>query len=146
MPPSRIILAGYAGQSAAHLYHIAVSLGATVVDVRLHPSSRVPEWRKYDLRHLMGGYYDWITEWGNANAFGEFQTTAERRKAIHIANFEMGLVKMERMSGPVILLCGCKDPYTCHRFTLAKKLEALGYKYEHLRCSAFPLPKAPALF
>lgn len=53
----RIYTIGYAGWAPAALRDHVLALGATLVDVRIAPTSKSPQWRKDALAALMGAAY-----------------------------------------------------------------------------------------
>ena len=53
----RIYTIGYAGWAPAALRDHVLALGATLVDVRIAPTSKSPQWRKEALAALIGAAY-----------------------------------------------------------------------------------------
>jgi uncharacterized protein (DUF488 family) len=123
----RIYTIGYAGWAPAALRDHVLALGATLVDVRIAPTSKSPQWRKEALAALMGAAYCHLLALGNRNAFtgGPVALNDPERALKPIAAL------LER--GPVMLLCGCADPQRCHRSVAAEFLaERLGAEVEHI--------------
>ena len=60
-----IYTTGYYGHQPEALKALADALGATVVDIRFMPASRVPGWRKQALQKLLGDRYLWVQAFGN---------------------------------------------------------------------------------
>jgi uncharacterized protein (DUF488 family) len=61
---------GYAGWTPEAITALVERLGATLVDIRLAPTSRVPHWRGEALKALVGRLrYYWLRDLGNRNAF-----------------------------------------------------------------------------
>ncbi len=118
---------GYAGWAPATLREHVLGLGATLVDVRIAPTSKSPQWRKEALAALMGTVYLYLPALGNRNAFtgGPVALNDPERALTPIAAL------LER--GPVALLCGCADPQRCHRSVAAVFLaERLGAEVAHI--------------
>ena len=112
-----IYTAGYlAGWTPEALVAKAKKLEALVVDVRLVPMSRRPEWSEVCLKQALGAAYAWIGEWGNVN----YRTGGP----VLLADFEGGLAKLGRPAENVILLCACRNVNVCHRKVVAEKLAA----------------------
>jgi uncharacterized protein (DUF488 family) len=123
----RIYTIGYAGWAPAALRDHVLALGATLVDVRIAPTSKSPQWRKEALAALMGAAYRHLPALGNRNAFtgGPVALNDPERAIQPIAAL------LER--GPVVLLCGCADPQRCHRSVAAEFLaKRLGAEVEHI--------------
>jgi hypothetical protein len=103
---------GRAGWDPESLLERAEELDAIIVDIRLSPKSRIPEWRKSYLAALWGRRYWHCHDLGNVNYKGG---------PIVLQNPETGvrsvLEILERQS--VILLCVCADVARCHRVTAA---------------------------
>jgi uncharacterized protein (DUF488 family) len=118
---------GYAGWAPVALREHVLALGATLVDVRIAPTSKSPQWRKEALATLMSTAYLHLPALGNRNAFigGPVALNDPERALQPIAAL------LER--GPVALLCGCADPQRCHRSVAAAFLaERLGAEVEHI--------------
>jgi activating signal cointegrator 1 len=108
----RLYTYGYSGGSVQDLRNYAAA-GALIADIRLSPRSRVPHWNREPLEQLLGNRYRWIKALGNVHYRGD--------GPILIADLPAGLrlVKTALLQGPVILLCACSDPSTCHRSVVA---------------------------
>ena len=99
---------GYSGLSADYVLRLAEELQATVVDIRLSPRSRRPEFNQGRLARLLGSRYVHIAELGNANY--------KNGGPIRILDLEAGLGLIEtRLPGNLILMCACRDYTQCHR-------------------------------
>ncbi|MCY2924878.1 MAG: DUF488 domain-containing protein [Planctomycetota bacterium] len=134
---------GYSGWKIDDIRATVDRLDAVLVDVRMVPRSRVPQWSCYSLSREFGHRYAWVRELGNENYKGTFEQ-------IKIANFPAGekrlrellaLSAVEGASGgrAIILLCGCKDVTQCHRKLLAERLaEAWSADVVHLTPPAKP--------
>jgi uncharacterized protein (DUF488 family) len=124
---------GYAGWAPAGLRDEVLRLGATLIDVRIAPTSKSPQWRKEALAELMGERYVHLPALGNRNAFngGPAELAAPERAVEPVAAL--------LTHGPVILLCGCARPERCHRGLAAAYLaERLGGVVKHI-----PAPERP---
>jgi uncharacterized protein (DUF488 family) len=118
---------GYAGWAPAGLRDEVLALGATVLDVRIAPTSKSPQWRKEALAELLGAHYRHLPALGNRNAFVG--------GPVLLADPEQALAPVAALlaRGPVVLLCGCADPERCHRGYAARFLaERLGGEVVHI--------------
>lgn len=59
---------GYAGWAPADLRDEVLRLGVTLIDVRIAPTSKSPQWRKEALAALLGPRYTHLPALGNRNA------------------------------------------------------------------------------
>jgi hypothetical protein len=106
-------LCGYSGRDPSWLLSACLQLDCVVFDVRFSPSSHRPEWSKANLETLLG------TRYRHAPGFGN---NLYRTHAIDLADPEASLAAFDRETGPVILLCQCRESATCHRMTVAAYL------------------------
>lgn len=103
-----IYLTGYYGHKPADLRTLARNLEAVVVDIRYRPVSRMPEWNKVSLMNTLAARYMVVQELGNVNY--------KNGGPILIKDMAHGVNRLSmRGAKNYILLCGCKDPLTCHR-------------------------------
>jgi hypothetical protein len=105
-------------------------LGADLIDVRYRAGSRNPAWNKTAMQRFFGPAYWHCRELGNVNyrSGGPIKLNKPEEVAPRIGEI--------LQSKPVILLCACKETYTCHRHNAAQYLRMeLGAKVSHL--SAF---------
>ena len=123
----RIYTIGYAGWAPAALRDHVLALSATLVDVRIAPTSKSPQWRKDSLAALMGTAYCHLPALGNRNAFtGGLVALNDPERALQPIAALLN-------RGPVALLCGCTDPQRCHRSVAAAFLaERFGAEVEHI--------------
>ncbi len=131
-----IYTAGYAGWTPEVLLAQARTVGAKIVDIRLNPTSRRPEWTKSSLLRTFGSWYGWEPMLGNINyANGGPIVLAQPDRALaHLAPW------LTRQ--PILLLCQCREYRTCHRRVAADYLsERLGTSVVHLEP---PIPPPPA--
>jgi uncharacterized protein (DUF488 family) len=116
---------GYAGKHATDLLALAERLDATVIDIRLVPSSRwQKQWRAGQLRELLGARYEHVRDLGNENY--------KLGGPVKIKDLDAGINKLLEIGGTLILLCVCSDPETCHRRVVARELEARGHQVSEL--------------
>jgi hypothetical protein len=111
----RIFTVGYqAGWKPAGLQQAIDLLGATVLDIRLRPWSKVEEWQQGQLEVALSSYVH-VIALGNLNYRGG---------PIKLKNERGGIARAVRVLefGPVILLCGCWNAETCHRTVVAERL------------------------
>lgn len=125
--PPTIYTMGYAGWAPAALRDEVLRLAAMLVDVRIAPTSKSPQWRKEALAELLGPIYTHLPALGNRNAFTSGPAElADPERAL-------GPIAALLARGPVVLLCGCADPERCHRGLAASFLaERLGGAVVHL--------------
>lgn len=132
----RIYTIGYAGWAPATLRDHVLALGATLVDVRIAPTSKSPQWRKEALAALMGAAYRHLPALGNRNAFtGGPVALNDPERALQPGTEGTARSAIATLleRGPVALLCGCADPQRCHRSVAAAFLaERLGAEVEHI--------------
>lgn len=119
---------GYARWSPAAVQSEIDRLGATLVDVRMAPTSRRPEWRRDALHALLGRRYVHMPALGNVN----FRDGGPIR--LHHPEQAVGPIARLLERGPVVLLCGCDDWQTCHRSVAADYLaqQIDGVQVRHL--------------
>ena len=127
--PRRIYTLGYSGWDYATLAAKIEELDAVLVDVRLSPRSRRPEWRQSMLQHRLRQRYVHIKEFGNLNYKGG---------PTRLLAFEQGRRKFEELlnhhPGPIILMCVCADYKRCHRKDIVAQLQETGdYAFAELR-------------
>lgn len=114
---------GYQGRDPDELHKIALTLNATVFDIRYSPRSRNFKWSGTNLRNVLGDRYKHVRAFGNKNYKGG---------PIEIVNFAAGLDEVMSSPRPVILMCVCKDPKICHRTTIANTLRGMGMQVKEL--------------
>ena len=114
---------GYSGRKLDDLVRLADELDALVVDVRFSPRSRNPEWSKKSLTSALGSSYHHLNDFGNRDFKGD---------GIDIVNYERGKAWLETTRKNIILMCVCKNPTTCHRSTLLKRLADDGFEVQEL--------------
>jgi uncharacterized protein (DUF488 family) len=99
---------GYGGHRAAELAGWVRTHGAVLVDVRYSPASRDEQWRKANLKELLGERYVHVSELGNENFKGN---------EIRIKDLSAGMIRVHGLlqRGPVVIMCACWNRATCHR-------------------------------
>ncbi len=109
---------GYSGISVEVLAAATQKQRWLVVDTRLMPASRQPQWNKKALTlRLIEGYLH-LPALGNVNY--------KNGGAIAIADAASGVpVVVRRLEvQPVLLLCVCASVWTCHRRVVAELVQA----------------------
>lgn len=114
---------GYSGWTLDDLSgEIVERLDAMLIDIRMQPWSRRPEWQKRSLLdHFGAGRYLHDPRLGNSNYNND--------KPIQLAapDKAVGAIKAMLTKWPIVLMCGCRDWHTCHRTVAAEYLaEQLG--------------------
>lgn len=118
---------GYAGASLEDFAKLVVRNGWYVIDTRMLPRSRRPEWNSKRIRETLGAQYMHHIELGNVN----YKSGGE----IKLNDPDMGLiyVKDALRTHEVVLLCGCKVVDECHRKVIAELVQQqTGCKIVHL--------------
>lgn len=132
--------AGYQGLEIGALAKKAEALKALVIDVRMSPSARDPQWRKDAMVAVLGRTYRHAVEFGNVNFRGG---------PIQLKDPNRGLSKIGPIlyEQPVILLCACWNVSICHRRVVANLISGeYGCEIVHLGKGDFPKkpPTPPA--
>lgn len=129
---NKIYTAGYSGHTLAQLKQAVAELGAVVVDIRMSPRSRMPEWNGDEMARVLGESYRHLPEWGSVNFKGRRVVLQDPRKGF----FQ---VQEWAKSQPLILLCGCADFKKCHRGVCSYLLNDNGLEAEELSWPASPV-------
>ncbi len=88
-----------------------------IIDIRKQPWSHDERWRKDALRATWGMRYQWLGAWlGNVNYNND--------GPIRLVDERGGLARLENIlkHRSVVMLCACKDYWTCHRHTVVDLL------------------------
>lgn len=124
---NRIYTWGYTGGSLATLEYYINTLGAVVIDVRESTHARVPQWRGDALAAQLGERYIYWPDLGNDHQLGDGQVQ------LHNPAIVVEDARMLLGTGPIILLCACREDRTCHRTAAARYLAMwLNAQIEHL--------------
>ena len=128
-PPSRRVFTfGYQGHDRAALIPFLWENDGVLVDVRLSPGSRNPEWSNGQLVRDLGDRYVHVPSLGNVN----FRSGGP----IQLRDPEAGIRAVEKLAakhGVVVVMCTCADYCTCHRRQVAELLRERGMAVEELR-------------
>lgn len=111
------------------------ALGATLVDIRFSPRSRLTQWNGSSLRKRLGSRYVHIGALGNAN---------HRGGPIRLLDAEAGIAELLAIPGDSVLLCACRSAATCHRTTVSALLADQGLATSELEAT-LPAPRARQL-
>lgn len=110
---------GYSGRKPEEIKRIVRDMDAVLFDIRFSPRSRIPQWAGSNVSALVGaGSYRHLEALGNSNYKGD--------GPVEIVNYSAGLAAILASDRPVILMCACTDPTTCHRTVVAHMLAADG--------------------
>jgi uncharacterized protein (DUF488 family) len=114
---NRVYLAGYSGLQPHELKELVDSLGADLVDIRFRAGSRNPAWNKGKMQLFFGPSYWHCRELGNVNYRngGPIKLAEPEKATEHLAE----ILKKR----PVVLLCACREAYTCHRWEAGRMLK-----------------------
>lgn len=124
--PPRFYLAGYQGKTLAELRAQVIHLNAQVVDIRMSPRSRVPEWNKRRISEALHDRYLHLRALGNVNY-------NNREKGIELAfGHDIALGLLCTAQRDCILLCQCKDGASCHRAVVGRMLRDRGMQVQEL--------------
>jgi uncharacterized protein (DUF488 family) len=124
----RFYTIGYSGRSLDDLKAIMAKEDGAILDIRISPRSRKPDFNRKRLETTFGDRYLWTPAFGNAGLGTE---------EIELADPELGLRMIEAIyrdsieddwSGAVFLMCICKDPAGCHRSVVAQLMRDHGYE------------------
>jgi hypothetical protein len=117
--------AGYAGVNLHDFFACVVALEAVVFDIRNNPfgGKGHEHWSKPNLECHLNEQYRHCQKLGNKNYKGD---------GIEIVDFFGGFQEIWEEERAIILLCGCKDRFRCHRGYLAGELEKLGFRVSEL--------------
>ena len=122
-----VYTAGYIGRTLEELQHIAEEREATIVDIRLMPSSKNPGWDWQSVSQFFGPRYRHIRNLGNMN----YADAGEL--PIQIKDLPNGIKELSVIEAPaVILLCACRLPDGCHRAVVGKALAEEGFTVKEL--------------
>lgn len=114
MPSSVIYTLGYARWSSDQVERTLQKLGASLIDVRHSPQTSKPGFSATELERRFGKRYCPVPGFGNVNYKGG---------PIQLADFEDGIEMIRGVEEPLVLMCGCQSPKTCHRSIVAERLQ-----------------------
>ena len=122
---SRIYTLGYARWSIAEVERCLHDLEAWLADVRRSPQTTKPGFSKSELAARLDDRYAHIPALGNVNYKGG---------PVELAAPDDGIEQICARGLPVVLMCGCASPATCHRRPVAELLgERVGGSTTDLR-------------
>lgn len=117
-----IYMFGYSKRSIADIQRIIGPEGL-LLDIRLSPKSRRAGFSEKRLSETFGDQYTWLYEFGNENYGGG---------DVKLYDPEIGLEIMAEIvkehTGPIFLMCLCRDGDTCHRRVVGELLRNHGYE------------------
>jgi hypothetical protein len=120
-----------------NLHAEAERLHAYVIDVRVQPYSKQPEWLRQHLEAKLPRY-KWVRDFGNENYRGG---------PIKLVNYDAGRRKIAPLVAEgwsLILLCMCWNVDECHRAVVAERLaQDEGWRVEHLARAGESAKKEP---
>lgn len=87
-----------------------------LVDARMSPRSRNPQWRGGNLAKKLKTRYHHVPALGNVNYKGG---------AVQINNIEAGVERVLALleQGPVVLMCACWNRPLCHRMAVIQHMK-----------------------
>lgn len=140
----KIYTTGYTGTHAAKgtdkraaMLAFLEKHNAVLVDIRINPWSRNPDWCKAELERFFWGRYWWVQNLGNCNHRGQLG------EGFHIKNMEVGCAQLGEITcrtgaKALVLFCACCSDECCHRSFVRDELSrlseyyALGYELEEM--------------
>jgi hypothetical protein len=102
---------GYQRTKLEELEAFLDSHDADLFDIRFKPWSPNPNYTKSAFQNRFGERYRHVVELGNR---------LYKTSSIEFVDFEAGVRMIEANPRPVMLLCACSDPTTCHRTAAGK--------------------------
>ena len=126
---------GYQGQKLVVLEAFLAAYDCDLFDIRFKPWSPNPQYTKAAFAARFGDRYRHVVELGNR---------LYKTESIEFVDFEAGLRMIAANPRPVVLLCACADPSTCHRTAAARILAERGFTITELRTSVDANPKPSA--
>ena len=113
-----IFTLGYSGWKLGDLKQQVEDLDAILVDCRHSPTSRHPQWSRKQMSAFFGERYLHVPGFGNLNY--------KNGGPVLLADYEAGkaiVVEHLTQGHSLILMCVCDNVATCHRLTVADRLE-----------------------
>lgn len=130
-----VFTTGYQGLKLDDLAAFLEAHDADLFDIRFKPWSPNPNFTKHAFQARFGDRYHHVVELGNR---------LYKSASIELVDFETGLRRIEASPRPVVLLCACANPETCHRTVVARLLTERGLTVTELRTPpASPYPPTP---
>lgn len=129
-----VFTTGYQGASLDELAAFLEAHDADLFDIRFKPWSPNPQYTKAAFAHRFGARYHHVVELGNR---------LYKTGAIELVDFEAGLRRIAAHPRPVVLLCACTDPTSCHRTAAARLLVERGFTVTELRTAPAASPPTP---
>jgi hypothetical protein len=124
---NQIYTAGYAGHIPQQLLEAADKLGASVIDIRYKPRSRIAGWNAKEINQVLHeSRYSLLSALGNVGRFEGGGMRLENEK------FGLDCVCEMAKAKPVILLCSCSDYASCHRAYVSQLLAQRGIQTQEL--------------
>jgi uncharacterized protein (DUF488 family) len=118
---------GYHGWKLAAVAPQLLDRALTLVDIRLKPYSRTPEWNLKRLDAALGGNYVWLGETlGNRNYKGG---------PIDIVDLSAGVAAILNLVADghrVVVMCMCPHVAECHRAVVLDRLRRAGLRVVEL--------------
>lgn len=125
MPTAPVYTLGYARWTIEEVEQKIEMLDATLVDIRYAPYTSKPGFSREALSSRFGFRYEYVHAFGNENYRGG---------PVKLVDPEQGLTHTRALDAPLVFLCGCQHPETCHRSTVATLIvEHEGGSVYHLR-------------
>lgn len=130
---------GYSGHEPNQLARFVEAQDALLLDIRLRPLSRSPQWSKKNLIALFGERYRHAGGLGNVNYKGGPIQLADPQEWFEKIG---ALLRDEGRS--VVLMCVCRDFTTCHRRVVAAELAGRGLASRELVFTSATMPSVPS--
>jgi uncharacterized protein (DUF488 family) len=131
---AKVFTLGDSGWTPEGIRAVLDARDAILVDVRLSPRSRMPQWSRSRLQNLLGDRYAHVRAFGNLNYKGDLGTD------VMLEDAEAGIAQARELAASgraLVVMCGCKDHRECHRSDVAALLaQAMGLEIEHIELEA----------
>lgn len=128
---------GYQGRTLDELREHQRRLNALIVDVRLVPQSRTPEFRRAALIREFSDDYLWVRAFGNVNYKAKVGDVHLLDPVAGVGTISNAGVSAAR---PALLLCVCRGA-GCHRVAVARFIIAkFGGKFVDLSAGLIRMP------
>jgi uncharacterized protein (DUF488 family) len=132
----KIFTIGYVGVKQSRFIEILKENGVlTLVDVRRSPASKNPAYNSIDLKvalRLKGIEYVSLTNLGLPYKLWHSENWKDGYREYVVENIELAKQQLQKLRGPIALMCKEKNHVNCHRSILASELSHHNHAIEHI--------------